>query len=74
MLSSLILSLAVSTSPVTIEENNLAVDNVAVRPGKIRIAVRPGKIRIEAKKAAVRPGKIRIDAKKTAVRPGKIRI
>ncbi|MFT6207224.1 MAG: hypothetical protein ACJA0T_001130 [Colwellia sp.] len=65
MLSSLILSLAMSTSPVpVIESDSLMMNEIGIREGKVRIGIREGKVRI-----GIREGKVRI-----GIREGKVRI
>ena len=64
MLSSLLLSVAMSTSPAPAIDNDFGIITAAEKPRKIRIAEKPRKIRI-----AEKPRKIRI-----AEKPRKIRI
>ena len=74
MLSSLILSLAMSSTPAATNVNDFNPEVIGTRPGTVRIGTRPGTVRI-----GTRPGTVRIDAQDIKVeevgtRPGTVRI
>ena len=73
MLSSLILSLVMSTSPAEINTNNINIEEAGMRPGAARIGMRPGAARIGMRPGAARIG-MRPGAARIGMRPGAARI